>query len=313
MKTSFIIITYNQVKYIFDALQSAEKQTILPDELIIADDCSSDLTKTIIEQFIEQSKIKNIVYFTNEQNLGIVGNVNKAINQAHGDIIFLQAGDDISCPNRIELTLKAFDKKNISLVLSSFNIIDEEGIYKKTKFRKGTLINPKQFIKKGAAYSPQGLAWRCKDLNRFLPIPPLLRNEDDYLTFLGTILGGIEIIQEPLYSFRINCGVSAWMYANNTPKETLIKNYRKDIPNRIENYKSWSSVLSKDQSTLIHMIQNKISIYNYMLDIDNLSYAYRLYLAFKYFHITNIREKSILVFGFNSLSYLAMIKRLLIA
>ena len=47
MKVSLIITTYNWVSALSAVLDSVKKQSILPGEVIIADDGSNDLTKKI--------------------------------------------------------------------------------------------------------------------------------------------------------------------------------------------------------------------------------------------------------------------------
>ena len=52
MKTSLIIATYNWPKALELVLLSVLKQSHLPDEIIIADDGSTDATKEMIDSLI---------------------------------------------------------------------------------------------------------------------------------------------------------------------------------------------------------------------------------------------------------------------
>ena len=51
MRVSLIIATYNWPESLILALRSIEKQTIVPEEVIIADDGSTAETKEIIDKF----------------------------------------------------------------------------------------------------------------------------------------------------------------------------------------------------------------------------------------------------------------------
>ena len=51
---SVVISTYNGEKYIVQQLLSIVEQTIIPNEVVIVDDCSTDNTFSIIENFIEK-------------------------------------------------------------------------------------------------------------------------------------------------------------------------------------------------------------------------------------------------------------------
>lgn len=79
--------TYNGEKYIIQQLLSIVRQTLIPDEVIIVDDGSSDCTFSLIQEFIE--KYKNIEWklFRNDVNLGWQKNYINAISKAKGDII----------------------------------------------------------------------------------------------------------------------------------------------------------------------------------------------------------------------------------
>ena len=51
MMISIAMTTFNGESFLKDQLESISNQTYLPDELIISDDCSSDNTIKIIENF----------------------------------------------------------------------------------------------------------------------------------------------------------------------------------------------------------------------------------------------------------------------
>ena len=58
---SCIIITYNQNKFLFDAIDSVLSQDYEYIELIIADDCSSDFEKSSIEKYIQSKKTGSVL------------------------------------------------------------------------------------------------------------------------------------------------------------------------------------------------------------------------------------------------------------
>ena len=68
LKISVAIATYNGEKYIYDQIQSILDQSLLPDEIVISDDNSSDSTIEILKNkktnlnliIIENIKIKDI-------------------------------------------------------------------------------------------------------------------------------------------------------------------------------------------------------------------------------------------------------------
>lgn len=101
VKASILLLTYNQEKFIADALKSILDQDYENLEIIISDDNSQDQTWGIIQEIILNHPRKNqIIFNKNIENLGVVGNYYKAFNLSSGDLIFTAAGDDISLPNR---------------------------------------------------------------------------------------------------------------------------------------------------------------------------------------------------------------------
>ena len=311
MKISAIVITYNQEAYILKSLSSLEQQSVLPDELIIADDCSSDGTGEIIKSFIEVTKIPRIVFFSNTTNLGIVGNVNKALDSVTGEIVLIQAGDDFSEPGRIEKSVSFFkEKPEVAMLFSSYNIVDENGVYKKTVTRSGILKDVFSLIKKGSGIPPYGEALNLRRFPEKIVIPNDLKNEDDYLSFLAVLSGGIEIIEAVLYNFRVNTGVSAWMYSL-TDKRTLISKFKVDIDNRLNNFKSWNILLESGHERKQQVI-DRITLVEKIKLLNEISYLKRIETLLKYYSVSNPREKLILVFGFPSIYYIAKVKRVLL-
>lgn len=107
VKASILLLTYNQEKFIADALNSILDQDYENIEIIISDDNSQDKTWQIIQEITSNHPKKSKVIFNkNVENLGVVGNYYKAFNLSSGDVIFTAAGDDISLPNRCSKSIE---------------------------------------------------------------------------------------------------------------------------------------------------------------------------------------------------------------
>lgn len=124
---SIAMTSYNGEKYIEKQLLSILSQTMLPDELVIVDDCSKDQTVSIIETVLEEHghKLSHVQLTVLSQNMGCHASFHKAISLAQGDIIFLCDQDDIWLPNHIADMVSVFQKNPNVLALSSgFEKID---------------------------------------------------------------------------------------------------------------------------------------------------------------------------------------------
>lgn len=96
-KVSIITITYNQEKYIKQALDSfIVQKTDFPFVVIVADDCSTDSTSEIIKEYAK--KYPNIIKpILREKNIGSQENFVDAIQHCNSDYIAICDGDDYWC------------------------------------------------------------------------------------------------------------------------------------------------------------------------------------------------------------------------
>src|SRR3954452_20549451 len=92
---SIALAVYNGEKYLEELLKSLEKQTLEPCELVVIDDCSSDASLEIINdfQFSFEKKI-----FSNKENRGPVYTFKRLASLCQGDFIAFCDQDDIWLP-----------------------------------------------------------------------------------------------------------------------------------------------------------------------------------------------------------------------
>lgn len=95
---SVILPAYNAGPYISEAISSILNQTYTNFELIIINDFSTDNTEEQILSFAD----KRIIYTKNEQNSGLIFNLNKGIELSKGKYLVRMDADDISMPTRFE-------------------------------------------------------------------------------------------------------------------------------------------------------------------------------------------------------------------
>ena len=124
MKTSLLISTYNWPEALELVLLSLNNQTEKPDEILIADDGSSEETKDLIKDF-QKKLIVPIHHFWHEDKgfrKAII--LNKAIAAAKGDYIIQVDGDCIMHKDFVR-DHKALAQQNVYLFGSRVNIQEE--------------------------------------------------------------------------------------------------------------------------------------------------------------------------------------------
>ncbi|MEN9327871.1 MAG: hypothetical protein RI947_679 [Candidatus Parcubacteria bacterium] len=96
IKISVCIPTFNRADLLDQTLQSVAAQKELPYEVIVTDNNSTDKTDEVGHYY---AKKYGFTYVKNKENLGMIGNWNKAISLAKGDYICLLHSDDLISPD----------------------------------------------------------------------------------------------------------------------------------------------------------------------------------------------------------------------
>ena len=144
MKISVIVTSYNQKKYLVQALHSVLDQTFRPHEIIVCDDFSRDGSQEIIQSF--QVRFPDLIKpVFQKKNLGVTKNRNIGIKMAKGDFITTLDGDDLYLPEKLGKEAEKSIKEGADLVYSNLLYMDENGDktgirYKNNKMAEGCLF-----------------------------------------------------------------------------------------------------------------------------------------------------------------------------
>lgn len=119
--------TYNREKYIAQAIESWLMQEVtFPIEIIIGDNCSTDCTREIIQQYQEKYPGK-ITLLTSDQNYGMMRNFFKVIEAAKGKYIANCDGDDYWIdPHKLRKQVSFLEENpDFSSIYTNSYVIDE--------------------------------------------------------------------------------------------------------------------------------------------------------------------------------------------
>lgn len=121
---SIILITYNSSETVIELLESAKAQTYPNIELIISDDCSTDDTIVVCNNWIKVNKnfFNKLILITATKNTGIAPNANRGVIRASGEWIKLIAGDDVLLPSCLQNNYN-YINNNIDIKVLFSNII----------------------------------------------------------------------------------------------------------------------------------------------------------------------------------------------
>lgn len=108
---SIALATYNGERFLKEQLDSLLNQTYTDIEIIVCDDCSTDSTPQILEEY--QSKDSRLKVFVNENNLGFKKNFEKCISLCNGTFIALSDQDDVWTKDHVECLVSNIDENDL--------------------------------------------------------------------------------------------------------------------------------------------------------------------------------------------------------
>lgn len=204
---TLLLLCYNQQGTIGEAIAGALAQDYPNLEIVIADDASKDETPAQIEASLDgYAGPHRIKILRNAENLGIGGNIDQAVRQSSGELIFIAGGDDVSLPVRVSTVVQFWlDHEGKPDLIGAYLFdMDQSGQILGT-IRIGQLENyrtlddwsrsPPHVI--GAAQ-----AWTRRLFDRFGGIPKGVVGEDMVMAFRAIGLATAITLPEPLVNYR---------------------------------------------------------------------------------------------------------------
>lgn len=234
---SLCVITYNQETYIGEALESVLAQDYDNLEIIISDDNSSDSTFRIIEDICKSYKGNHsLVLNRNERNLGVVGNLNKALQLSSGKYICLAAGDDVMYPDRISFSVREMTKLNVSSLTLNMRKIDEKSVPLNGYINSSTedrieIYNIDNYLKKDYVSCGASRLIDRKLIDVFGFIEDTCPTEDSVFNFRAFLLDGLAFSFRVSGDYRVhNASVSsAHSLLTRIDPALIFRQYNKDL------------------------------------------------------------------------------------
>jgi len=207
-KVSVITPAYKAARYIGQAIESVQAQTLTDWEMIIVDDASPDETAEVVQRYLDDPRIRLI---RSERNRGECGARNLALEAAQGEWIAVLDADDWFAPERLEHLWRLAQEKSAILVADLQLRIDDNGQIYGVAF-SDTLHPPKtptrysvrDYLRHHIAMQPFFL--RQHALKHHLRYPEGIVLGGDYIFQTQLQLKGAElwILPELTYFYRIH-------------------------------------------------------------------------------------------------------------
>jgi hypothetical protein len=213
---SVAIASYNGAAYIGAQLESILCQTVLPDEIVVSDDGSSDSTLDILAALRAASPLP-IRVLTRTTRLGVVANFEQAILATTGDIVFLADHDDIWNREKIAAVRDAFAAApDVSVIFTDAQVVgpDRSLIAQSMLDYCGLTPRERGLIGAGRLYelllsrniaTGATMAFRRSILGDILPFPDSWLH-DEWIAIVLASRGAAMLLPQELIEYRQHAG-----------------------------------------------------------------------------------------------------------
>lgn len=239
---SIAMCTYNGERHLREQLESIASQTMLPSELVVCDDGSTDSTPEIVAEFSRTAPFE-VKFIRNLTNLGSTKNFEQAIALCSGTFIALCDQDDVWRPEKLEVLAAALRESGAGAVFSNGLLIDSE-----SKLTGGSLWGANRLeckhgdfnYNKDAAISEllrrnmvtgATLVFRSYLRERMFPIPAAWVH-DGWMAWMLALQSRLLAVTEPLILYRVHASQQVGVLGRSLParlkraRETGMRDYR---------------------------------------------------------------------------------------
>jgi glycosyltransferase involved in cell wall biosynthesis len=215
---SVAMCTRNGARFVAEQVRSILTQSVVPRELVVGDDASSDDTLAIIEATVAEVRAENPAVTTQvritarAETLGVTKNFEQTIAACTSALIALSDQDDVWPPGRLARLVAVFGDPAVNLVHSDARLVDAGGDDTGVRLLRAMEATAKERRKLVAGDAFDVLLRRnlvtgaTVIMRRALAesaIPfPVLWLHDEWLAAVAAATGSLRLIDEPWLDYR---------------------------------------------------------------------------------------------------------------
>jgi glycosyltransferase involved in cell wall biosynthesis len=194
---SIAMATYNGERYIAAQLESLAIQTILPNDLVVVDDGSTDKTVEIVKKFAKDSPFQ-IVLIENGTTLGVMRNFMKAASYCSGELVAFCDQDDVWHKDKVAKLGEVFLDPEVTLAAHSaltvdqnLNALEAQGVILKPARRPNVPIDLFLHLYGFTMIARRGIIEAANDILSSLKTVEIIRliHHDRWINHLASGLG----------------------------------------------------------------------------------------------------------------------------
>jgi glycosyltransferase involved in cell wall biosynthesis len=216
---SVALCTHNGARFIEEQLSSILSQSLLPQEIILSDDASSDDTvaraRSVLDRHSASDPDRSVEFrvLENRTPLGVAANFEQAILACSGDLIALCDQDDRWAINRLSTAVAHFAARpHLLLLHSDARLIDDAGsplplsLFEALEISDSTISAIRagrafgEFMRRNLVTGATTMI-RRRLADESVPFPTDWVH-DEWLAIMATVLGEVDVTGELLIDYR---------------------------------------------------------------------------------------------------------------
>lgn len=177
---SIIVPVYNVEKYIAETMDCVRNQTYTDWELLLVEDCSTDKTVQVIEDYLQRAGDVRVQLIRQPANSGAAMARNTGLDRAKGRYIAYLDSDDLWEPEKLVRQLAFMKEKNAAFCFTGYEFADENGQGLGKVVRVPETLNYKQALKNTTIFTTT-VMFDTDKISKELLDMPLVKSEDTAL------------------------------------------------------------------------------------------------------------------------------------
>lgn len=168
MKVSIVIPIYNVSVYIENCLESVRRQIYQDLEVILVDDCGTDNSMEIVQEYLEYHNFVEVKIIHHTHNRGLSAARNTGLEAATGDYVYFLDSDDALMEDCIFILVAPVEAQSYDFVIGNYEVKGSNKEYPALTLPSGALRSNKEILHSYAEGRWYMMAWNKLCNRKFL-------------------------------------------------------------------------------------------------------------------------------------------------
>lgn len=210
---SIIVPVYNAEKFLRDTIKTVQEQTYKNWELLLVNDCSTDNSVNIIQEYSKEDKRIKLINLENNSGAAIARNT--GIENANGKYVAFLDSDDLWHKEKLKKQINFMKENKYEFTFTGYEFADEEGNKLGKIVNVPQSINYKQALKNTTIFTSTVILDVQKLGKELIKMPNVRRGQDTATWW--------KILKTGITAYGLNENLSIYRRSANTLSSNKIK------------------------------------------------------------------------------------------